>query len=113
MPSATTSATSTPTHTLSESWKQVSAATSAEVTTATPADRSNSPPIINRATPTATIPIVDEAYSTVRKEGSVRNGAATEKKKMKMTIEAAIAPNSGRGRTRDATDRDGLSHSGS
>ena len=46
---------------LSESWKQISAATSAEVTTATPADRSNSPPIINSATPTATIPIVEEA----------------------------------------------------
>src|SRR3954468_3573633 len=108
MPSATTSATSTPTHTLSESWKQVSAATSAEVTTETPADRSNSPPIINRATPTATIPIVDEAYSTVLNAGSVRNGGATEKKKMKMTTAAAIAPNSGRVRIREARDRCGL-----
>src|SRR3954447_14871880 len=111
MPSATTSATSTPTHTLSESWKQVSAATSAEATTETPADRSNSPPIINRATPTATIPIVDEAYSTVLNAGSVRNGAATEKKKMKMTTAAAIAPNSGRVNTREANDRCGFRES--
>src|SRR5437868_447909 len=108
MPSETTSATSTPTHTLSESWKQVSAAVRAEVTTDTPADRSNSPPIINRATPTATIPMVEEAYSTVPNEGSVRNGGATEKKKMKMTIAAAIAPNSGRVRIREANDRCGL-----
>jgi hypothetical protein len=39
----------------------ISAAHSAEVTTLTPEDRSNSPPIISSATPTATIPIVEEA----------------------------------------------------
>ena len=38
----------------------------------------------------------------------MRNGAATEKKKMKMTIAAAIAPNSGRVKTREANDRCGL-----
>ena len=37
------------------------AAVSAEAVTVTPADRSNSPPIISSATPTATIPIVEEA----------------------------------------------------
>jgi hypothetical protein len=31
------------------------------VVTATPADRSNSPPIISSATPTATMPMVEEA----------------------------------------------------
>ena len=89
------------------SWKQISAATSAEVTTATPADRSNSPPIISSATPTATMPMVEEAYSTVANAGSVRNGGATAKKKMKITIAAAIAPISGRVRTREASDRCG------
>ena len=49
--------------------------------------------------------MVEEAYSTVPKAGSVRNGGATEKKKMKMTIAAAIAPNSGRVRIREANDR--------
>ena len=43
------------------SWKLTRAAHSAAVTTVTPEDRSNSPPIISRATPTATIPIVEEA----------------------------------------------------
>ena len=61
MPSATSRLTSTPTHTFSESWKQISAPHSAEVTTETPEDRSNSPPIISSATPTATMPIVEEA----------------------------------------------------
>ena len=36
------------------------AAVSPEVVTATPADRSNSPPIMSSATATAMIPIVDE-----------------------------------------------------
>ena len=61
MASATSRDTSTPTHMFSDSWKVISAAASAEVTTETPEDRSNSPPIISRATPTATIPIVEEA----------------------------------------------------
>jgi hypothetical protein len=36
-------------------------AQSADVVTATPQDRSNSPPIISSATPTATMPIVELA----------------------------------------------------
>ena len=49
---------------------------------ATPADRSNSPPIISRPTPTATMPIVELAYSTVENDSGDRNGGATMKKKM-------------------------------
>src|SRR3954465_14592135 len=51
--SATTSETSTPTHMLAVNWKLIIEATRAELTTATPADRSNSPPIMSRATATA------------------------------------------------------------
>ena len=61
IPRATIRDSSTPTHMFSDSWKVIRAAHSAEVTTATPEDRSNSPPIISSATPTATIPIVEEA----------------------------------------------------
>ena len=61
IPSATTRDSSTPTHMFRRSWKVIRAAASAEVTTATPEDRSNSPPIISSATPTATMPIVEEA----------------------------------------------------
>src|ERR671917_471528 len=39
----------------------------AEVTS-TPADRSNSPPIISMPTPTATMPIVEAWYSTVKND---------------------------------------------
>ena len=42
------------------SWKATMLAVSAEVITATPADRSNSPPIISSATGSAMIPIVDD-----------------------------------------------------
>jgi hypothetical protein len=38
--------------------------------TATPADRSNSPPIISSVTATATMPIWALAYSTVESEDS-------------------------------------------
>ena len=82
----------------------IRAAASAEVTTATPEDRSNSPPIISSATPTATIPMVEEAYRTVENEGRVRNGGAIAKKKMKIAIAAATAPISGRVNTREAND---------
>ncbi len=61
MPSAMSRLSSTPTHRFSDSWNEISAQHSAEVTTDTPEDRSNSPPIINSATPTATMPIVEEA----------------------------------------------------
>src|SRR5918992_1993285 len=71
-------------------------AASAPVTTETPADRSNSPPIISSAPPTATMPIDELAYSTVDRAGSVRNGSASTKKKMKIAIAAASDPISGR-----------------
>ncbi len=80
------------------------AAHSAAVTTVTPEDRSNSPPIMSRATPTATIPMVEEAYRTVANEGRVRNAGAIAKKKMKIAIAAATAPISGRVSTRAASD---------
>src|SRR5918998_2626480 len=105
IPRATIRDSSTPTHIFSDSWKVIRAAHSAEVTTATPEDRSNSPPIISSATPTATMPIVEEAYNTVENDGRVRNGGAIAKKKMKIAIAAATAPISGRASTREASDR--------
>src|SRR6478736_3484187 len=68
--------------------------------TNTPADRSNSPPIINMPTATATMPIVDAWYSTVKNDGAERNDGATIKKKIKMTIAATRAPTSGRASSR-------------
>ena len=53
-------AASTPTHTLRPKYHDVWAAMRPEVVTATPADRSNSPPIMSSATATAMMPIVDE-----------------------------------------------------
>src|SRR3954470_19900058 len=50
MASATTRLTTTPTHMLRLSWKHRIAEHSADVVTWTPEDRSNSPPIISRAT---------------------------------------------------------------
>ena len=47
---------------------------------ATPADRSNSPPIINRPTATATTPTIEDAYNTVDNDSNVRNGGATAQK---------------------------------
>src|SRR5918994_828497 len=102
---AITRLSNTPTHRLSESWNEISAAANAEVTTETPDDRSNSPPIINSATPTATIPIVDAAYNTVANAGNVRNGGAIAKKKTKIAIAATTAPISGRDNNREANDR--------
>ena len=68
--------------------------------TVTPADRSNSPPIISMPTPTATIPMVEAWYSTVKNESSDRNDGATMRKKMKMTMAATSAPTSGRASNR-------------
>src|SRR4051794_19234322 len=62
----------------------------------TPADRSNSPPIMSRPTATATMPIVEDWYSTVKREGAERKEGATTRKKMKMTMAATSAPISGR-----------------
>src|SRR6476469_6038988 len=105
IPSATSRLNKTPTQMFRLSWKVSRAAANAAVTTDTPEDRSNSPPIISRATPTATIPMVEEAYSTVENEGSVRNGGAMAKKKMKIAIAAATAPISGRVAKREANVR--------
>src|SRR6476469_7563600 len=105
IPSATIRLNKTPTQMFRLSWKVSRAAASAEVTTDTPEDRSNSPPIISSATPTATIPIVDEAYRTVANEGRVRNAGAIAKKKTKIAIAATTAPISGRVNTREASDR--------
>ena len=60
MASDTTRAARMPTQTLRPKYQAVSAATRPEVVTATPADRSNSPPIMSSATPTAMMPIADE-----------------------------------------------------
>ena len=76
------------------------ALTSPAVVTMTPADRSNSPPIINMPTATATMPIVEAWYSTVKNDSGVRNAGATIKKKIKMTIAATAAPTSGRASSR-------------
>src|SRR6185437_14013728 len=103
--SPTSRLTNTPTQTLSDSWKVSRAAANAEVTTLTPDDRSNSPPIISSATPTATMPIVEDAYSTVENEGRVLKGGAIAKKKMKIAIAAATAPISGRVAKREAIER--------
>ena len=64
--------------------------------TATPADRSNSPPIISTATPQAMMPMVELAYSTVASEAASRNGGATIRKKTKIPIAPIAAPISGR-----------------
>src|SRR3954454_2041116 len=105
MASAMSRLTMTPTHMFRLNWKQIIADASAVVVTVTPADRSNSPPIISSATPTATMPMVDEAYRTVASAGRVRNAGATAQKKAKITIAAASAPISGRERTRETRDR--------
>jgi hypothetical protein len=57
--SATASATSTPTHMFVVNWKLNIDAISADVVTATPADRSNSPPIMSSDTATAGMPYVE------------------------------------------------------
>ena len=68
--------------------------------TRTPADRSNSPPIINMPTPTATMPMTEDVYSTVKNDAGERNEGATIKKKMKITTAATRAPTSGRASSR-------------
>src|SRR3954468_6126247 len=66
----------------------------------TPADRSNSPPIISRPTPTATIPMTEDWYSTVKNDSAERKAGARARKKMKMMIAATSAPISGRASSR-------------
>src|SRR3954465_389267 len=85
-----------PTQRLMPSSKQNIALNKPAVVVMTPAERSNSPPIISMPTATATMPIVDDWYKTVKKEGAVRNGGGQIGKKMKITIAAPRAPISGR-----------------
>src|SRR6516165_3628432 len=68
-----TSATSTPTQALVVNSKLNSDAHNAEDVTATPADRSNSPPIISNATGVAISPYVEVTYSTEENEDAFRN----------------------------------------
>ena len=71
-------------------------AVSAEVITATPVERSNSPPIISKDTPTAMIPIVEDPYRMVARASGWVNVGDTNAKKMKRTIAPTRAPTSGR-----------------
>src|SRR4051812_15430967 len=68
----------------------------------TPADRSNSPPIINSATSTAGMPIVDATSVQLAMPSSRRKSAFCDQKKIATTTAASSAPISGRRRIRDA-----------
>ena len=57
----TTRARATPTQTFSEKYHANIDAVRAELITATPVERSNSPPIISRETPTAMMPMVEDS----------------------------------------------------
>ena len=67
----------------------------------TPADRSNSPPIISSATTTAGMPIVDATSVQFAMPSSCRNSEFCVQKKIATTIAASSAPISGRRRMRD------------
>src|SRR5689334_2146216 len=62
----------------------------------TPADRSNSPPIISTATTTAGMPIVDATSVQFEMPSSFRNSAFCVQKKIATTTAATSAPISGR-----------------
>ncbi len=62
----------------------------------TPADRSNSPPIISSATATAGIPIVEAIEVQFAMPSSSRNSAFWVQKKIATTTAASSAPISGR-----------------
>src|SRR6185437_16188737 len=91
----TSSAITTPTHAFIEKYQLNREAVSAEEITATPVERSNSPPIINSDTPTAMIPIVEDPYRIVAKAFGWVNVWDTEAKKMKRTTAPTRAPTSG------------------
>src|SRR5699024_935531 len=96
MPREKASATATPTHTLvTKNQVNMEAVIPLEIT-ATPVDRSNSPPIISNETPTAMIPMVEAPYSTVEMELGWRITGAMSAKKANIAIAAMTAPNSGR-----------------
>src|SRR6478609_1438430 len=92
----TTRARPTPTQTFVVKYQLNSDAVSAEVITATPVERSNSPPIISKDTPTAMIPIVEDPYRMVASALGWVNVGDTNAKKMKRTIAPTRAPTSGR-----------------
>src|SRR5918994_6483331 len=96
MPSETTRARITPTQTFMLRYQLNIDAVRAELMTATPVERSNSPPIISRDTPTAMMPMVELPYSTVAKAFGWMNVCDTEAKKTKRTIAPTRAPTSGR-----------------
>src|SRR6476620_11258171 len=96
MPRDTTSAKATPTQTLVLKYQENMDADRAEVMTATPVERSNSPPIISRATPTAMMPIVELPYRTVASELGCRKTGAMAEKNTKSTRAPTRAPISGR-----------------
>src|SRR3954465_123087 len=101
----TTSAISTPTQTLRLKYQAVRAAVSPEVVTATPADRSNSPPIMSSATATAMMPIVDEPYRIVPMLLALRNAGATARKSTATRPAPVSAPTSGRLKKLAAAER--------
>ncbi len=103
--SVTSSDTPTPTQVLAVIWKLSIDEISAELVTITPADRSNSPPIISSATGTAMMPIVEDAYSTVPMLDAWRKESATSEKNRKTAAAPTTAPSSGRPSSRRASDR--------
>ena len=66
----------------------------------TPADRSNSPPIISSATTTAGMPIVEATSVQFAMPSSFRNSEFCVQKKIATTTAASSAPISGRRRSR-------------
>src|SRR5918912_3387337 len=101
----TTSAMRTPTQTLRLKYQAVWAAVSADVVTATPADRSNSPPIMSSATATAMMPMVDEPYRIVPMLVALRNAGPTAKKSAATATAPMSAPTSGRPRKLAVVER--------
>ena len=95
----TSRARTTPTQTFVLKYQLNIDAVSAEEITATPVERSNSPPIISSDTPTAMIPIVELPYRTVARALGWVNVEETNAKKMKRTIAPTRAPTSGRPRS--------------
>ncbi|CAM5278754.1 hypothetical protein SALBM217S_03733 [Streptomyces griseoloalbus] len=80
-------------------------AVSAEVTTATPAERSNSPPIISSATGSAMIPMVDDWYRMFAIELPSRTGGAVNRKNTRTATAPRKTPTSGRASSRSASGR--------
>ena len=77
-----------------------------------PAERSNSPPIISRATATAMMPMVEAERSQVLAPLAVAKTSVVTAKKTKTTIAATRAPTSGRLSSRPTTETDANRSSG-